>query len=94
MRITDKLSGTGAEPATLGDLDLRAAASCAATAGSEGATCSLITSLDAITPGIVPEGRRSRVGAGPGAGFDSGADGNPPTQGDNTLFATQGVFIP
>ena len=26
--------------------------------------------------------------------YDGGTDGNPTTEGDNTLFATQGVFIP
>ena len=94
VRITDRRSGSGVDPATVTDFDLGAPVPCAATAGSEGALCSLTTTFDAIAPGAVPEGKRSvwaleRVGA-----YDAGPDGSAATGGDNTLFAVQGLFVP
>ena len=67
---------------------------CAATASTTiGSECSATTTLDAVTPGLVPEGKRSvwqfdRVRVN-----DGGPDGLVSTT-PNTLFATQGVFVP
>ena len=93
VRITDKNNGTGPEPATLTDLDLRAFMTCAATAGSAGATCSLNTTFDAIAPGTVTEARRTVWALDRVRVFDGGADNNAGTQ-PNTVFATQGIFVP
>jgi hypothetical protein len=93
VRITDKNNGTGPEPATVTDLDMRAVMPCAATAGSAGATCSLNTTFDAIAPGTVAEARRTLWALDRVQVFDGGADDNAFTQ-PNAVFATQGVFVP
>ena len=93
VQITDKNNGTGPEPATTTGLDMRAVMPCAATAGAAGATCSLNTSFDAIAPGTVVESRRSVWELDRVRVFDGGADDNAFSQ-PNTLFATQGVFVP
>ena len=93
VRITDKNNGTGPEPATLTDLDMRAFMPCAATTGTAGATCSLNTSYDAIAPGTVVESRRSVWELGRVRVSDGGSDNNAFTE-PNTLFATQGLFVP
>ena len=93
VRITDKQSGTGVEPATLTDRDLRVTVPCAATAGAAGATCSVSTTFDAITPGMVSESGRAIWELGAVQVFDGGSDGNAASE-PNTLFATQGLFVP
>ena len=66
---------------------------CTATAGDPGATCSVTTTIDAVTPGTVPEGKRSIWELGQVEVYDGGRTAwrQPPP---NTLFARQGVFIP
>jgi hypothetical protein len=67
---------------------------CTATpSGTDGATCAVTTTADAIVPGSVPEGMRSIWQLGPVEVYDGGDDGLLST-GDNDLFATQGVFVP
>jgi hypothetical protein len=57
---------------------------CAATAAAPGATCSASTSVDALIPGAVPEGKRSIW-----------ALGQVEVRGpDDRPFLRQGVFIP
>jgi hypothetical protein len=51
------------------------------------------TTFDAVTPGSVPEGRRSIWELDRIRVNDGGADGVVATT-PNTLFATQGVFVP
>ena len=58
-----------------------------------GSTCAVSTSLEAIVPGAVKEGKRAVWQMGQIQVYDGGADGNPAT-GPNTLFARQGVFVP
>jgi hypothetical protein len=72
---------------------MRAFMACAATPGTEGATCSVNTSFDAIAPNTVVESRRSVWQLGGVRVFDGGADNNAFSQ-PNTLFATQGLFVP
>ena len=48
---------------------------------------------DAVTPGSVPEGKRSIWELGQVQVFDGGPDGVASTPG-NSLFAVQGVFVP
>ena len=94
LRITDKMSGTGADPATSLDFDLAATIPCSATATAEGAECLLSTSFDALAPGTVTERRRSVWQLGQVRVHDGGPDGDADTAGDNGLFAVQGVFVP
>ena len=98
LRITDKLNtphpgGPGA--ATVSDASLGATVACVATADTtEGAHCNLLTTFDAIAPGTVTETRRSIWSLGAAQLDDGGADGDADTPADNTLFMTQGLFIP
>ena len=63
LRITDRgsatLPGGGDEPATVTDMPLDFPVQCAATLGATGATCSASTTVDALIPGAVAEGRRA-----------------------------------
>jgi plastocyanin len=95
LRITDRKSGpsTG-EPAT-GDTTFNVVMPCAATGSTTvGSNCSVTTTADSITPGAVPEGRRSIWGTDKILVFDGGPDGLVSTAAGNTLFATQAVFVP
>ncbi len=68
---------------------------CATTADTTvGSTCSTSTTANAVLPGQVLERQRAIWELGRVEVHDGGTDGNPTTAGDNTLFATQGVFIP
>jgi uncharacterized repeat protein (TIGR01451 family) len=98
LRITDRFNavspGGGTDPATMVDVPFPAAAPCTPTLDSNvGATCAVSTSFDAIVPGTVREGKRAIWQMGQVEVFDGGPDGDASTQ-PNTLFATQGVFVP
>jgi hypothetical protein len=56
--------------------------------------CTAGTSLDALVPGTVKEGRRAVWQLGRVELWDGGADGDAQTPAADTLFATQGLFIP
>ena len=91
--ITDRdnggLAGTTA-PASL-EFDVP----CVATADTQaGSDCALLTTVDTVIPGAVKEGQRALWALGQTKVYDGGADSNASTTADNTLFATQGVFIP
>jgi Tol biopolymer transport system component len=105
MRITDKNNGpTGVGPSangTLNDLALAFTVPCATTAATTaGATCSVTTGIDAVFGGntAVTEGKRAiwqLTGSGSDIRLlDGGADGVAQTLGDDTLFATAGLFFP
>ena len=98
VRITDRDSpGPPGEPpaATVTDVPLGMTASCTPiTDLPRGATCAATTTMDALVPGSVKEGKRTIWALDRVRVFDGGADGDGDTAGDNTLFATQGVFIP
>ena len=95
LRITDRLHGPStAESGTTQDTPFRFAVPCVATPGDPaGGTCDAVTSADAVVPGAVVEGRRAIWALGPLQVYDGGADGVASTQ-PNTLFATEGVFVP
>jgi hypothetical protein len=59
-----------------------------------GSGCSLATTADTVTPGAVPESKRSIWGLGSVRVYDGGPDGIASTTTGNTLFETQGVFVP
>ena len=95
LRITDRSSGaSGSDPATSVDAPVGIAIPCSATTSTSGSTCAIVTTLDSVLPGAVPEGRRSVWELGPVEVFDGGGDGLASSAGDNSLFAEQGVFVP
>ncbi len=95
MRVTDRVNGsTQAESGTTQDLPFRFTVQCAATpVDPAGGTCDAATSAEAVLPGAVVEGRRAIWALGPLQLFDGGSDGSAATT-PNTLFLTQGVFVP
>jgi hypothetical protein len=98
LRITDKLNTPhpgGPGPGTVSDTPLAATASCTATSDTtQGASCNLVTSADAIAPGMVTEGRRANWELGQVQVNDGGADNDADSPADNTVFMVQGVFVP
>jgi len=95
-RITDRYNGSSlAEPGTVADVPLEVAVPCSQTADSTiGGNCSVTTRLDALLPGSVREGDRAIWELGKVEVYDGGPDGNADTAAGNTLFATQGIFVP
>jgi hypothetical protein len=95
LRMTDRRNGTATnETATVNDLVLPATAPCTATADvNVGSDCTLNTTADALTPGLVREGVRTMWEVGAVEVLDGGPDGDVDTPG-NAVFARQGVFIP
>ena len=95
LRITDNSNGpTLADPATTFDSPLAVTVPCSGTpAGTIGSTCSMTTTVDAVAPGAVLEGRRAIWQLGQIEVTDGGSDGVGSTA-PNTTFARQGVFVP
>ena len=96
LRITDNNNGpTLSDPATTSDMPLGVTVPCAATpsGGDIGATCSVVTTADAISPGTVLEGRRAVWALGQISVNDGGSDDVASTT-PNTTFMRQGVFVP
>ncbi len=91
LRITDRDAGV---PMTTEDLPLAATVPCNPTASTSiGSSCSLSTTVDAILPGAVPEGRRTVWQLEGMTVMDGGNDGLASTQ-PNTAFARPGLFVP
>jgi hypothetical protein len=59
-----------------------------------GSTCNLSTTLNAVIPGAVKDGKRGIWALNAVQFFDGGADGDGDTAADNTVFARPGIFIP
>jgi hypothetical protein len=101
IRITDHFNGPvggtgGTDPATVQDLPFPVTIPCANTASTTiGGTCSLNSSANAVVPGSVQDSKRALVEIQTLLFSDGGADGLAATAApDNTLFATQGIWIP
>jgi hypothetical protein len=93
MRITDRDNGP-TELGTAQDLPLSFTVPCVATTLTTiGSTCSVTTTADALGAGTVKESMRSNWELGKVNVFDGGADGVASTN-PNTLFLTQGYFVP
>jgi hypothetical protein len=92
LRVTDR-DNTGAGPATVQDATLGIPIPCAATATTPGATCTAVTTVEAVVPGAVKEGVRSVWELSQLRVDDGGPDGDFDTPG-NSLFAVQGIFVP
>jgi hypothetical protein len=96
LRITDSLNGPGGtDPATTVDLPFKATIPCTATVSdaSEGATCAIDTTANAVVPGSISAGHRTIWQVGSVEVFDGGTDGVAATDG-NTVFLRQGVLVP
>jgi glucose/arabinose dehydrogenase len=61
--------------------------------GTVGSTCSVSTTADAVSAGVIKEADRSVWQLGQIDVLDGGPDGNVSTN-DNTVFMRQGVFVP
>jgi len=104
LRITDKLNGPSqSDDGTVVDTQLEVPFNCTTTAGTGvGATCAVATTIDALLPGAVAEGKRAIWGLGAVTIVDSGPNGTgfgtgcPTTcgDGDETTYMRQGVFVP
>lgn len=97
MRVTDRnnapTAGGGSEAATVIDSTLAFVAPCTATAGTAGATCPLTTSANALSPGLIRDGKRMLIALSQMQVRDGGADGLV-TTAPNAVFAVQGLFVP
>ena len=97
MRVTDRNSATapggGTEAATVVDTPLAFTAPCVATAAAEGGSCALSTSANALSPGLVRDGKRMLIELSDVRVLDGGVDGLVGTA-PNAIFAVQGIFIP
>ena len=94
LQMTDKLNGSAVvDPATVNDFFLNVPMPCTPTADLSGSRCEAHTTADALFPGFVVESRRTLWELGAVQVFDGGVDGSTATLGD-TLFATQGLFVP
>jgi hypothetical protein len=92
VRLTDRLSGVAQ---TVEDFSFAVTVPCTVTPEPAiGSTCSLTTTADTVTPGAVPESQRSIWALDKVEVYDGGTDGLASTTAGNTLFETQGVFIP
>jgi hypothetical protein len=93
LRVIDRYNG----PSEVGvgqDTPFNVTAPCTATGSTAaGATCTLDTTADAVLAGVVKETRRSVWQVDQVQVFDGGSDGVVSTN-PNTLFATQGIFVP
>ena len=95
LRITDRDNGgtPGRGQGTVQDTTLDVPVQCASTPGSAGSTCTVSTTADAVAPGAVREGQRAVWATDRLQVTDGGPDGVASTT-PNTLFASQGIFIP
>jgi hypothetical protein len=97
-RITDRFNavsaGGGSDAATVVDIPYPTNFACTATASTAlGAACTANTSMNAIVPGSIKDGKRQIWEFQQATLSDGGPDGVTGTA-PNTLFAVQGVFVP
>jgi hypothetical protein len=103
LRITDRFNGSiGTDPATVSDLDFNIPMQCTFTGSNTiGGTCGILTRINAVMAGAIASAKRGNwelkqievKDAGPnGTGYDA----CPPTcgDGDEAVFARQGIFVP
>jgi hypothetical protein len=96
LRLSDRSNGAAAaETGTMQDYAFSVAVPCAPTTDTTiGATCGVVTTADAVLPGMVTEGARAVWGLGQVRLYDGGPDADGETVSGNTLFAVQGIFVP
>jgi hypothetical protein len=95
LRISDLWNAGGPEGSgTVIDYRLRLAVGCAETSSPEGGTCSINTTVDAITPGLIRERKRATWQLGQVLVHYAGGDEDPYTLEDNRPLLAQGLFVP
>jgi hypothetical protein len=95
VRATDRNNAPSPTAGTTQDFPVAFSAPCTPNPDDlEGSACVLSTTVDALIPSAISEGKRSVWRVTDVRVFDGGADGDGDTTADNTLFATQGLFIP
>jgi hypothetical protein len=91
-------NGTGlADTGTVNDFSFTFAVPCTTNALTNiGSNCSVHTTADALLgdPNAAKEGKRAIWALDRATVNDGGADGVASSEADNTLFMTQGVFVP
>jgi len=98
IRITDHFNGTtsagGTDAATVTDLPFPVTIPCTVTGDTTvGSTCSVSTTANGVLGGSVQDNKRANVEVQTINIEDGGADGTGGTP-DNTVFETQGIWIP
>jgi hypothetical protein len=95
LRLTDRVSGASLDDnATVQDLPFEFVVPCAGTGDTAtGSICSVSTTADAVTPGVVDEGARALWQLDQVSVTDGGTDGLGGTD-PNGVFAVQGLFVP
>jgi hypothetical protein len=95
LRLTDLVNGPSPNvQGTVTDTSYSFTVPCATTlATNVGSTCSLSTTVNAITPGAIAPGNRAIWELGQVNVYDGGSTGSANAP-DATLFATQGIFVP
>jgi hypothetical protein len=95
LRVSDFLNGPSLQdPATVTDFDFSVPVACAGTPSpAVGSDCDIATSADAVTPGMIPEGKSMVLQAFRVRLNDSGANGTP-GDADDRSFSQQGIYIP
>src|SRR5262245_51295603 len=95
LRITDKDNSSPAANGTMIDTPFGFTVGCLPDPDPNvGSLCNVTTSVDAVTPGAAKEGQRALWALDDVRVFDGGPDGDADTAAGNTLFLTQGVFVP
>lgn len=102
IRITDHFNGpigacgACADPATGQDLAFPVTATCSNVPadGTVGSTCTANTTANGTVLGSVQDNKRANVEVQQINILDGGSDGTAATTADNTLFETQGIWIP
>jgi hypothetical protein len=95
LRITDRNNTPSPGNATSQDSPLHVPVSCTATGSATlGSDCNLSTTVNSLYPGAITAGQRAVWQLGQVKAYDGGVDGLASTVADNTLFLTEGIFIP
>jgi TolB protein len=96
IRVTDRYNGPSlTDPATVQDIPLPIGVPCAGTTDTTvGSTCTVSTSANAVIPGMVVAQKRMIIELGQVRIYDGGADGDPATGPQGTVFMDQGIFVP
>jgi uncharacterized repeat protein (TIGR01451 family) len=95
LRLTDRFNdSTSTTPGTVTESSFPVTVPCSPTASlATGASCTLNTTANSVMPGSVRSGDRAIWQVGAVQVFDGGPDGQVATPG-NSLFQTQGIFVP
>ena len=95
VRLTDRLNGPGADEAgTLEAWPITFELPCSSSGSTaQGSQCATATTLNALIPNAVRDGKRAVIALDQVRVLDGGPDGQPDTE-PNSVFAVQGIFVP